>query len=86
MIANLYHRRKILLRLLRADTFILLTNDPDEPGGLPSYLDTNVVEPEDMIESMAVQAEQLYQAERVVNALTNELEIKRSNPTTQRLR
>ena len=73
------------MRLLRADTFILLTNDPDEPKGLPSYLDTNVVEHEDMIKSMAVQAEQLYQAERVVNALTNELEIMRSNPVTQRL-
>ena len=85
MIANLYQRRKLMLRLLKADTFILLTNDPNEPEGLPSYLDTNVVEPEDIIESMAVQAEQLYQAERVVNALTNELEIKRSNPTTQRL-
>lgn len=70
---NLYRRFHAIVRLLLADSYVLVTPTPNKPTSIHH----NSSELSEVVQVLAGATIELHQAEQVVDTMTNELGIKR---------
>ncbi|GAB2579515.1 hypothetical protein [Spirosoma areae] len=75
---RLYYRFKAFYSLLRADTYILIITNPDEPNAHRTSIRTSIEDDRELIQGLASATAQLHLARQAAETLTNELGIKGS--------
>lgn len=70
---NLYRRFRAIVHLLLADSYVLITPTPNKPTSIHH----NSSELSEVLQVLAGATVELYQAEHLVDTMTNELGIKR---------